>query len=148
MAARRLGGFRRRRERATAVIYGVDALDSVEKIQRVLAIAVMDCLALDNSVARARALAYLATTAVRVLKVGQLERQVAALQVVVKEQQMSLRERLERLEGALGVRPRVHAVDPVELSRGSWAADGGGTEEKRRAALGGMCLMLNRRMWC
>jgi hypothetical protein len=50
-------------------------------------VAVVDTLSLENSIARARTLAYLAQTAAKLLEVGELE------------------ERLERVEAALGPRP-------------------------------------------
>ena len=87
---RRLGGQRRRREAIVSNAYDFDGLGSVEQIRRLVEIAVVDTLGLENSIARARTLAYLAQAATKLLEVGELE------------------QRLERAEGALG--PRLQKV--------------------------------------
>jgi hypothetical protein len=84
--ARRLGGLRRRRETAVGGAYDFEGLGSVPSIRRLVEVAVVDTLSLENSIARARTLAYLAQTAARLLEVGELE------------------ERLARVEAALGPR--------------------------------------------
>ena len=71
--ARRLGGLRRRRERTVAGAYEFDGLATAEQIRRLVEIAVVDTLGLENSVARARTLAYLAQTAAKLLEIGDLE---------------------------------------------------------------------------
>ncbi|HXF51200.1 MAG TPA: hypothetical protein VNM43_05930 [Dehalococcoidia bacterium] len=81
--ARRLGGLRRRRETVVAGTYALEGLGTVGDIRRLLEIAVVDVLALENSVARARTLVYLAQTAVRLLEVGELEERVAALEAAL-----------------------------------------------------------------
>jgi len=86
--ARRLGGLRRRKEKTVAGAYDIDGLNDVPKIRRLLEIAVFDTLALENSVARSRTLAYLAQIALKALEVGELET------------------RLEALEATMGPRPR------------------------------------------
>jgi hypothetical protein len=52
--ARRLGGLRRRRERTVSGAYDFAGLGSVESIRRILEIATLDALGLENSVARTR----------------------------------------------------------------------------------------------
>jgi hypothetical protein len=84
--ARRLGGLRRRREATLAGAYDFEGLSSIPQIRRLVEVAVVDTLGLENSVARARTLAYLAQTATKLLEVGELE------------------ERLERVERAMGPR--------------------------------------------
>lgn len=74
--ARRLGGLRRRRERAVAGAYEFEGLDTSEKILRLVEIAVVDTLGLENSVARNRTLAYLAQTAAKLLEIGTLEQRL------------------------------------------------------------------------
>ena len=71
--ARRLGGLRRRRERAVSGAYDFEGLDSLPKIRRLLEIAVLDTLALENSVARSRTLAYLAQISLKVLEIAEFE---------------------------------------------------------------------------
>ena len=78
--ARRLGGLRRRREHAVSGAYEFDGLESVPQIRRLVEIAAIDTLGLENSIARSRALAYLAQVGVKLLEVGELEERVAALE--------------------------------------------------------------------
>ena len=54
--AQRLGGLRRRREKTVAGVYDLAGLDDIGALRRVLEIAVLDTLGLDNSVARSRVL--------------------------------------------------------------------------------------------
>ena len=75
--ARRLGGLRRRREVAVTGAYEFPGLQRVTDIRRLLEIAVLDTLGLENSIARARTLAYLAMTAIKLLEVGELEQRIA-----------------------------------------------------------------------
>ncbi len=84
--ARELGGKRRRREGTLAGAYDFDGLDTIAKIRRVLEIAMLDALGLDNSIARVRALISATLAAAKLLEVGKIE------------------ERLEALEGALAPR--------------------------------------------
>ena len=88
--ARRLGGQRRRREKVVSGAYDFEGLGSVEQVQRLVEVAVVDTFQLENSVSRNRTLAYLAQTALKLLEVGEHEA------------------RLEALEAALG--PRLEAV--------------------------------------
>jgi hypothetical protein len=50
--AQRLGGLRRKRERTVAAAYDLAGLDDIGAVRRVLEIAVLDTLGLENSVAR------------------------------------------------------------------------------------------------
>ena len=78
--ARRLGGLRRRKEGTVAVAYDLPGLDTVVGIRRVLDIVVTDGLGLDNGVQRLRVLIAAAGAATNLLKVGELEERVAALE--------------------------------------------------------------------
>jgi hypothetical protein len=78
--ARRLGGLRRRREKTLSGAYDFAGLDSVAAIRRIFEIAVLDALGLENSIARLRALISTAVAATNLLKVGELEERVAALE--------------------------------------------------------------------
>jgi hypothetical protein len=88
--ARKLGGSRRRKEATIAVAYDVEGLGSTAQIRRLVEVAVLDVLSLENSVSRARAIAYLAHIATKLLEVGEHE------------------ERLERIEQTLEPRLRGH----------------------------------------
>ena len=71
-AARALGGKRRRRQTVVAAGYDVVPLDSAAGIRRILEIAMLDVLPLENSVARARVLIAAAQAARRLLEVEAL----------------------------------------------------------------------------
>lgn len=81
--ARRLGGLRRRKEKTVAGAYDLEGLDDIPKIRRLLEIAVFDTLALENSVARSRTLAYLAQVALKTLEVGEFEARLEALEATM-----------------------------------------------------------------
>src|SRR5665811_925645 len=87
--ARRLGGLRRRRERTVAGAYEFAGLGTVADIRRLLEVAAIDTLALENSVARSRTLAYLGQTALKCLEVGELEDRLALLEAAVKSRELS-----------------------------------------------------------
>lgn len=78
--ARRLGGLRRRREKTLSVAYDVDGLDSVPKIRRLVEIAALDTIGLENSPARSRTLLAVATVATKLLEVGEQEERLRALE--------------------------------------------------------------------
>jgi hypothetical protein len=82
--ARRLGGLRRRRERTVAGAYEFGGLGTVTDIMRLLEVAVLDTLSLENSVARNRTLAYLGQTALKCLETGELEERLALLEAAVR----------------------------------------------------------------
>ncbi len=82
--ARRLGGMRRRRETTVAGAYSFEGLASVGQIRRLVEVAVIDILGLENSISRARTLAYLAQTATKLLEVGELEDRLAAVEAALK----------------------------------------------------------------
>ena len=81
--AGRLGGLRRRREKTVAVAYAFEGLHTVADVRRLIEVAVLDTLGLENSIARARTLAYLAQTAVKLLEVGEHEERLEALEAAV-----------------------------------------------------------------
>ncbi len=78
--ARRLGGLRRRREVAVSGAYEVNGLETVGDLRRLLVIASLDTLGLENSIARARTLGYLVGVARKLLETGELEERLAALE--------------------------------------------------------------------
>jgi hypothetical protein len=85
--ARRLGGLRRRKERTVAGAYEFAGLSTVSDIRRLLEVAAIDTLSLENSVARARTLAYLAQSALKCLEVGDLEERLALLEAAVRSRE-------------------------------------------------------------
>ena len=82
--ARHLGGQRRRRERVVSGSFDFEGLASVPSIRRLVEVAVLDTLGLENSIARARALAYLAQVAASLLEKGEFEQRLAAIESVME----------------------------------------------------------------
>lgn len=82
--ARRLGGLRRRREKAVAGAFDFEGLATVESIRRVLEIATIDALGSENSIARGRLLISAALAAMKLLEVGDLEARVASLEALLR----------------------------------------------------------------
>ena len=82
--ARRLGGLRRRKEKAVAGAYDIEDLENVGNVRRLIQIAVMDTLSLENSIARSRTIAYLAQVALKALETGELEERLVALEAALK----------------------------------------------------------------
>jgi len=93
--ARRLGGQRRKRERVVAGAYEFAGLDTLEGNRRLLDIAALDTLGLENSIARSRTLAYLVQVSTRLMETQDME------------------ERLELLERSVAPRKR-------RTQRGTW----------------------------
>jgi len=81
--ARRLGGLRRRKEGTIAVAYDLPGLDTVVGIRRLLDIVVTDGVGLDNGIPRLRVLISTAVAAMNLLKVGELEERLVALESAV-----------------------------------------------------------------
>jgi hypothetical protein len=81
--ARRLGGLRRRREKALSGAFDFDGLGSVESIRRILEIATLDALGLENSIARARVLISAALAATKLLETGELEERIGTLEAAI-----------------------------------------------------------------
>ena len=86
---RRLGGLRRRKEKTLAGAYDLEGLRSVPDIQRLLEIATLDALALENSVSRVRALTYICQTGLKCLEVGELEERVQMLEAALRSRDAS-----------------------------------------------------------
>ncbi len=82
--ARRLGGLRRRREVALAGAYEFNGLVAVADLRRLLEIAALDTLGLENSIARFRTLGYLVGVTGKLLEVGELEERLAYLEAAVQ----------------------------------------------------------------
>ena len=82
--ARKLGGLRRRRERAIAGAYEFDGFGTVESILRIIDIATYDALGLENSIARSGVLIRAAGTALKVHEISELEARIALLESAVR----------------------------------------------------------------
>jgi hypothetical protein len=84
--ARRLGGIRRRREVLTRGAYELEGLHTVDDIRRLLDIATLDTLGLENSIARNRTLIAATMAALKLLEVGELEERLRSLEAAVHQQ--------------------------------------------------------------
>ena len=82
--ARRLGGLRRKREATVSEVYDFEGLETVAGIRRLIHVAVIDTLGMENSLSRSRTLAYLAVAALRTLEVGNLEERINILEQAVQ----------------------------------------------------------------
>ena len=78
--ARRLGGLRRRREKTLAGAFDFEGLASVGAIRRILEIATLDALGLENSIARDRILISAALAAGKLLETGDLQARIELLE--------------------------------------------------------------------
>ena len=83
--ARRLGGLRRKRERAVAGTYELEGLASVPALRRILEVVAVDTLSLDNGVARSRCLIALVATAAKLIELGDVEERLARLEAAASE---------------------------------------------------------------
>lgn len=81
--ARRLGGQRRRKERIVSAAYDFEGLTTAEGIRRLIEVAVIDTLGLENSIPRSRTLAYLAQSASRLMETNELEARIEELERAV-----------------------------------------------------------------
>jgi hypothetical protein len=77
--------LRRRKEGTIAVAYDLPGLDSVDGIRRLLEIVSTDGLGMENGVPRLRALISTAVAATNLLKVGEFEERLAALEAAVPQ---------------------------------------------------------------
>jgi hypothetical protein len=87
--ARRVGGHHRRKARSVATIYDFSGLRTVESAQRLLETAALETLALENSIARNRALISAAAGAGKLIEAGDLEERLAAVEAAVAPKQNS-----------------------------------------------------------
>src|SRR5688572_13822807 len=83
---RRLGGIRRKREVITRGAYDVESLATVQDIRRLLDIATLDTLGLENSIPRNRTLIAATMAALKLLEVGELEERLRTLEAAVQQQ--------------------------------------------------------------
>jgi hypothetical protein len=79
--------LRRKRESAISAAFLFESLTSVPDIRRLLQIAATDTLALPNTIARNRALAYYVQISTHVLEVGEMDQRLTALEKVEQERE-------------------------------------------------------------
>ena len=78
--ARRLGGQRRRREKITEGAYEIDGIDALSLAERIVKIAIVDTLSLENSVNRNRTLISASIALAKLTEVGDQEERLAAVE--------------------------------------------------------------------
>jgi hypothetical protein len=78
--ARRLGGLHRRKRKSVSAVYGFNGLRTIADNQALLETAVIETLAIENSISRNRALAGMAATGAKLIELGDLAERVAALE--------------------------------------------------------------------
>lgn len=83
--ARRLGGLHRRKRKTVGAIFGFRGLRSIEDNQALLETAAIESLALENTIARNRALGSFAATGAKLIEVGDHEERIAALEAATRE---------------------------------------------------------------
>jgi len=81
--ARHIGGLHRRKKRTVATIYGFGGLRSIEDHQALLETIAVETLALENSIARNRALTQIVATGAKLIEVGDLATRVAAIEATI-----------------------------------------------------------------
>ena len=81
--ARRVGGHHRRKARSVATIYDFSGLRTVESAQRLLETAAIETLALENPIARNRALISAAAEAGKLIEAGDLADRLSAVEAAV-----------------------------------------------------------------
>jgi hypothetical protein len=81
--ARSLGGQRRRREKITEGAYDLEGLDTIEGIRRLLNVALIDAIGLENSVARSRVIISGVLAAAKLLEVGEMEDRMQAVEAAL-----------------------------------------------------------------
>ena len=78
--ARSLGGQRRRREKITEGAYEIDGIDALSLAERIVKIAIVDTLSLENSVNRNRTLISASIALAKLTEVGEQEERLAAVE--------------------------------------------------------------------
>ena len=78
--ARRLGGLHRRKKKTVGAVYGFQGLRTIEDLQSLVETAAIETLALENSIARNRAIANYAAIGAKLIEVGDHEERLRALE--------------------------------------------------------------------
>jgi hypothetical protein len=81
--ARRMGGLHRRKKKTVATIYGFGGLRSIEDNQALLETIAVETLALENSIARNRALTAIVTAGAKLIELGDLAARVTAVEAAL-----------------------------------------------------------------
>ena len=82
--ARRLGGLHRRKRKSVSAVYGFNGLRTIADNLALLETAVIETLAIENSISRNRALAGMAATGGKLIELGDLSERLAALETAFR----------------------------------------------------------------
>ena len=82
--ARRVGGLHRRKKKTVASIYGFHGLRTIEDLQSLLETAAVETMALENTIARNRAIGGFISVGAKLIEVGDLEARLALLEVALE----------------------------------------------------------------
>lgn len=85
--ARRLGGLHRRKKRTVSAIYGFGGLRTPDDQLALLETTVIETMALENSIARNRAVANMVSIASRLREASELEERIEALELATASSQ-------------------------------------------------------------
>lgn len=78
--ARRIGGLHRRKKKTVGAIYGFHGLRTIEDLQTLLETVTVETLALENTIARNRAIGGFLSVGAKLIEVGELEARLAVLE--------------------------------------------------------------------
>ena len=81
--ARHLGGLHRRKKKTVGAIYGFRGLRTIEDNLGLLETAAIETLAIENSIARNRALGGFATTGLKLLEAADIEERLRTLELAL-----------------------------------------------------------------
>jgi hypothetical protein len=82
--ARRVGGLHRRKKKTVSAIYGFHGLRTIEDLQSLLETAAVETMALENTIARNRAIGGFISVGAKLIEVGDLEARLALLEVALE----------------------------------------------------------------
>lgn len=81
--ARRIGGLHRRKRKTVGAIYGFHGLRTIEDLQSLLETAAVETMALENTIARNRAIGGFVAAGAKLIEIGELEARLAVLEVAL-----------------------------------------------------------------
>ena len=90
---RRLGGSRRKKEATVSTAFDFEGTGTVEQIGRLVDIAIIETLTLENSNSRNRTLASLALTAMKVVLAGKYAEQLAEVRSALEPRLVAVKRR-------------------------------------------------------
>jgi hypothetical protein len=81
--ARRVGGLHRRKKKTVGAIYGFHGLRTIDDLQSLLETAAIETLALENTIARNRAIGGFLSVGAKLIETGELEARLAVLEAAL-----------------------------------------------------------------